>query len=223
MGGGYAELTVYPKRNLIPVPDAVDDLAAALAEPLGVALRAVELSQAQAGDLAYVAGLGPVGLLTVSALSAVGCRVVGADPNAERRTLGLELGCVDAFDPSVRDPADALASHDPLGPAHTFECSGASASLEQVFDVCAPLGSVGILGIPMAPILLLRMTIKEQRAFSISGPSWESMQGALRHLQQRSEAAKIVTGTVRLEGVGDAMAGLAEGRGGVKTLVDPQA
>jgi hypothetical protein len=49
------------------------------------------------------------------------------------------------------------------------------------------------------------------------------MQGALRHLQQRSEAAKIVTGTVRLEGVGDAMAGLAEGRGGVKTLVDPQA
>jgi hypothetical protein len=75
----------------------------------------------------------------------------------------------------------------------------------------------------MAPILLLRLSIKEQRAVSISGPSPDSMRRALDLLRKRPEVGGVVTGTVTLEGLGAAMESLAEGRGGIKVLVDPHA
>ena len=75
----------------------------------------------------------------------------------------------------------------------------------------------------MTPVLLLRMTLKEQRAFSIAGPSWESMHRALDLLGQRPEVGRVVTGAVALEDIGRAMDDLLEGRGGVKVLVAPAA
>jgi threonine dehydrogenase-like Zn-dependent dehydrogenase len=94
--------------------------------------------------------------------------------------------------------------------------------LQQVIDACGYQGVVGILGVPMAPVLLLRMTVKEQRAFSIAGPSWDSMHRALDLLGARPEVGRaVVTNVVALEEVGRAMDDLVEGRGGVKVLVGP--
>jgi len=223
VGGGFAEFTVYPARNLIPVPAGLDDRRAAAAEPLGVALRGVELAAPSPDDLAYVSGLGSIGLFTVAGLVQAGCRVVGADPNPDRRAAAEALGAEAAFDNAVHDPVATTLSFDPRGPRVAFECAGVPESLQDVFEVCGPLGVVGILGIPMAPVLLLRMTIKEQRAFSISGPSPDSMRRALDLLRERPEVGDVVTGTVPLEGLGTAMESLAEGRGGIKVLVDPGA
>jgi threonine dehydrogenase-like Zn-dependent dehydrogenase len=221
--GGFAEFTCYPSRNLIAIPDAVDDRAAAAAEPIGVALRGVELALPEPGDFAYVSGLGPIGLFVVAGLAAAGCRVVGADPLEGRRSMALELGCEAVFDPTREDPLPAMLSLDPHGPRIAFECSGAPESLQHVFEACGRLGVVGILGIPMAPASLLRMTLKEQRAFSISGPSVESMRRAIDFLQQRPQIAKVITGAVPLDRTGEAMASLVTGDGGVKILVDARA
>ena len=223
VGGGFAEFTVYPARNLIPVPSALDDRRAAAAEPLGVALRGVELAAPSPGDLAYVSGLGSIGLFTVAGLVQAGCRVVGADPNPDRRVVAEGLGAEAVFDNTVRDPAATMRSFDPQGPRVAFECAGVPASLEEVIETCGHLGVIGILGIPMAPVLLLRMTIKEQRAFSISGPSPDSMRRAVDLLRERPQVGDVITGTVTLEGMGAAMEALAEGRGGIKVLVDPRA
>lgn len=219
--GGLAEFVCYPAGNLIPVPDDLDDRSAALAEPLGVALRAVERSGARPGDLAYVSGLGSIGLLVVAALTAAGCRVLGADPMDERRRLGAELGCEAVLDPAAGDPAEAAARLDPRGPRLAFECAGVSASLQQVFDVCGPRGTVGVVGVPTGPVLLLRMTVREQQAFSISGPSVGSMRRALELLRARPDLARVITGEVPLERAGEALEGLAAGHGGVKVLVAP--
>jgi phospholipid/cholesterol/gamma-HCH transport system substrate-binding protein len=70
--GGYAEYTVFPSRNLIRLPDALDDRTAALTEPFGVGLRAVDLAAPKEGDLAYVSGLGPIGLFAAAGLVAAG-------------------------------------------------------------------------------------------------------------------------------------------------------
>jgi threonine dehydrogenase-like Zn-dependent dehydrogenase len=222
VGGGFAEFTVYPARNLIPVPDALDDRRAAAAEPLGVALRGVALAAPDRGDLTYVSGLGSIGLFTVAGLVQAGCRVVGADPNPHRRAAAEALGAEAAFDNTARDPVATTLSFDPRGPRVAFECAGVPASLEEVIETCGQMGVVGILGIPAAPVLLLRMTIKEQRAFAISGPSLESMRRALDLLLERPEVGDVITGTVPLEGLGAAMEALAEGRGGIKVLVDPR-
>lgn len=220
-GGGYAEFACYPATSLLPIPDGLDDRTAALTEPFGVALRAVELASPSLGDLAYVSGLGSIGLLTVCGLRAAGCRVVGADPREDRRALGHDLGCEEVFDPTQEDPFSKLIRHDPHGPRVAFECSGMPESLQQVIDACGPNGTVGILGIPMGMVNLLRMTVREQRAFSIAGPSVPSMRRAIGLLRDGSPASRLITGVVPLEETGPAMERLAGGAGGVKVLVEP--
>jgi L-idonate 5-dehydrogenase len=221
--GGFAEFVVYPARNLILLPDELEDRLAAAAEPLGVALRAVGLAAPTRGDLAYVSGLGSIGLFTVAGLVRAGCVVVGADPRPQCRLLAEALGAEATFDNTARDPAGALLEFDLRGPRAAFECAGVPESLQEVFEACGPMGSVGILGIPMAPVLLLRMTLREQRAFSISGPSMESMRRAIQLLGERPEVGRVVTGTVTLEELDGTMAALAAGTGGIKVLVDPRA
>ncbi|HXF73810.1 MAG TPA: zinc-binding dehydrogenase [Actinomycetota bacterium] len=219
--GGLAELVCYPAGNLIPIPSDVDDRTAALAEPLGVAIRAVEASGAGSGDLAYVSGLGSIGSLVVAALVALGCRVVGGDPREERRRLATELGCEVVLDPTAEDAAEAVFGIDPRGARVVLECAGVVGSLQQVFEVCGPRGTVGIVGVPTGPVLLLRMTVREQRAFSIAGPSPATMRRALELLRARPGIARVITGVVPLGSAGEALAGLAAGHGGVKVLVAP--
>ncbi|HXF57387.1 MAG TPA: alcohol dehydrogenase catalytic domain-containing protein [Actinomycetota bacterium] len=221
-GGGFAEFCTAPAGQLVPVPEGVDDRAAALAEPLAVALRAVGLAEAGPGDLAYVSGLGSLGLLSVAALREAGCRVVGADPREERRALGEELGCERVMDPTEEDPGAVTTSLDPHGPRVALECAGAPDSLQQVVDACGPGGVVGILGVPMGPVSLLRMTLRELRSFSIQGPSFEALRAALELLGRRPELLRVVTDVVGLEDLPRAMARLADGQGpSVKVLVSP--
>lgn len=222
--GGLAEYVCYPSEDLIAVPEELDDQAAALAEPLGVALRAVELAAARGGDLALVLGLGSLGCLSAAAFAATGCRVIGADIRDDRRTLGLEVGCSDVFDPDAEDPFWKMLSYDRHGPRIVFECSGAPEAFQLAFNACGHGGVVGVLGIPFEPAVIIPavLAVKEQRAFSISGPSIESMKRALRLLVERPQTAKIVTGTVSLDDVQSAFVALAEGTGGVKVLVNPE-
>lgn len=220
-GGGFADYLVVRKEDLIALPDGVNDHAGTLAEPFGVAVRGAMMAAPIGGDLAYVSGLGSIGLLSVAALIAGGCRVVGGDPREDRRAAALALGAEDVFDPSREDPGLRMTTVDPHGPRIAFECAGVPDSLQQMFDACGPMGTVGILGIPMAPVFLLRMTMREQRAFSIQGPSRESMLRALALLQEKPDIAAIITGTVRLEQTDEAFARLVEGDGGIKVLVAP--
>jgi len=83
-------------------------------------------------------------------------------------------------------------------------------------------GIVGIIGVPMAPVVLLRMFVKEQRAFSLSGPSHRSMARALDLLEEWPEVRKVVTCTVPLEGTQAAFEGLVAGDGNAKVLVSAQ-
>lgn len=222
--GGYAEHVTYPAANLVPVPGDLPDETAALAEPLGVALRGVELAEAGRGDVVYVSGLGSIGLLAAVAALDAGARVVGGDPREGRRRLALELGCEDAFDPTAEDPFWKLFAYDPLGPRVALECSGVAEAVQLAINTARHGGVVGLLGIPFepTPIVPAVLAVKELRAFSISGPEKEHIERALQVLAQRPEAAAIATSTVGLDGVQDAMSALADGAtDDVKVLIAP--
>jgi threonine dehydrogenase-like Zn-dependent dehydrogenase len=223
--GGYAEFSVYPTENLLPIPDELDDRTAALAEPLGVGLRGVRIAGVQEGDLCFVGGLGSIGLLAVAALVDTGARVIGADPREERRALGEKLGCELVFDPVAEDPWWKTLAVDPHGPNFSFECSGVAAAVQQAINVCGQQGTVVLLGMPIepAPIFTPVIGVKEQRILSISGPTQETMREAIDILGRRPEVASVITSTVPLEGAELAMHDLVEGHGGIKVLVEPGA
>lgn len=223
--GGFAEYVTYPVENPVPVPDELDDRTAALAEPLGVAVRAVRLAEISLGDVVYVSGLGSIGLLTVAAAVDAGARAVGGDPREDRRALGLDLGCEDVFDPTTEDPFWKMFAYDPLGPRVVMECSGVGAALQLAFNAARHGGVVGILGIPFepAPVIPAVLAVKELRAFSISGPNKEDIAASLDLLARRPGIGRVATSVVSLEETGEAMRRLADGDGmDVKVLVDPR-
>lgn len=223
--GGFAERVTFNGDYLVSIPDDVDDRAAALAEPLGVALRAVQIADVAPDDVVYVSGLGPIGLFAAVAAVDAGARVVGGDPREDRRRLAVNLGCEDAFDPTAEDPFWRMFAYDPLGPRVSFECSGVASALQLAINVPRYGGVVGVLGIPFepAPVIPAVLSVKELHLFSISGPTRETIADALDLLGRRPEIARVATSVVPLEETGTAMLRLARGEGAdVKVLVSPQ-
>jgi threonine dehydrogenase-like Zn-dependent dehydrogenase len=222
--GGYAERWAIGSQYLIPVPDELADDVACLAEPLGVALRGIDGAGVREGDLAYVSGLGGIGLLVAAGLVDRGVRVIGGDPREDRRKMGKVFGCELVFDPVTEDPWWATLAVDPHGPRFAFECSGAATAVQSAFNVCGHRGTVVLLGIPFEPAFFLPavMSVKDQRALSVSGPTMDSMRDALALLGRRPEIAGVITGEVNLEDTERAMRELVEGGGGLKVLVNPR-
>jgi NADPH:quinone reductase-like Zn-dependent oxidoreductase len=93
--GGLQTRLRLPASQLYPVPDALDDDTAVLAEPLSIAFRAVQRSAIGAGETAVVFGAGPIGLLIIQLLlRARGCRAVVIDIDRARLDLAARLGAV---------------------------------------------------------------------------------------------------------------------------------
>jgi hypothetical protein len=95
--GAFAEFVRVPKAvlggNIYKIPDNVDDKAAALVEPLAVALHAAKMSNPGPADTCVVIGLGSIGLNTVQMLKAMGAgRVIGVDISPARLALAATLG-----------------------------------------------------------------------------------------------------------------------------------
>ena len=222
--GGFAERVAYPAENLVPVPEGLGDRTAALAEPLGVAIRAVRLAEVRPDDVAYMSGLGSIGLLAAAAALDAGARVVGGDPREDRRALGAGLGCEDVFDPVAEDPFWKLFAYDPLGPRVAMECSGIPASVQLALNTARHGGVVALLGIPFEPTSIIPavLAVKELRVFSLSGPDREDIASALDLLARRPEIGRVATSVVPLEEAGEAMRRLVDGEGrDVKVLVAP--
>ncbi len=134
--GGMGEYAVVNDYNAIKLPDAVDDTQGAMIEPAAVAIYAVERGRVGPGATVFVAGGGPIGVLTAMAARLAGAsEVVLSEPNAARR------GVIERLDLGVRclDPAngDLLAqvrnlTEDRVGVDVAFECVGN----ERAFDTC---------------------------------------------------------------------------------------
>ncbi len=62
--GVYAEYTVMPVENCFSVPESLGSTEAAMLEPLGIAIHAVDFGQLKPGCTVAVLGAGPIGLLT---------------------------------------------------------------------------------------------------------------------------------------------------------------
>jgi len=74
-GGSLCQWMHMSARSCFPVPRALDDVEAALLEPLGVAIHAVDLARIRVADSVAILGAGPIGLLILQV-----AKLAGADP-----------------------------------------------------------------------------------------------------------------------------------------------
>ena len=90
--GPHAEMVRIPKNLCARIPDGVSDEAAAFAVIGAIALQGLRLARPTLGECFVVTGLGLIGLMTVQLLQAHGCRVLGIDPDPEKRRIARTLG-----------------------------------------------------------------------------------------------------------------------------------
>lgn len=108
--GGYADQVLVDAAMTMRVPDGVDADAAALTEPMAVALHAVRRGQVGARDTAVVIGCGPIGLAVVAMLKATGVRhVIASDFSPGRRALAEKMGADVVVDPAQDSPWASFA------------------------------------------------------------------------------------------------------------------
>ena len=73
--GSLQQWLHMPARGCFPVPDSIDDVTAALLEPLGVAIHSVDLARIKVGNSVAILGAGPIGLAILQLV-----KLSGADP-----------------------------------------------------------------------------------------------------------------------------------------------
>jgi L-idonate 5-dehydrogenase len=156
--GAFSERKAVPLAQLRPLPDGVDTRRGALAEPLGVAMHAVNRAGAVAGRDLLVNGAGPIGALVVAAAKFAGARsVVAADVSDAALAVARAMGADE-----VRNVATGDALPDDVELA--FEASGTPAALGSVLHAVARGGTlvqVGNLPGTAAPAALGDLVTRE--------------------------------------------------------------
>jgi len=118
-------------RSLFEIPEALPDEIAALAEPLGVGMNAVDRLEARPGDRVAVFGAGPIGLAAVAVLADRGVEdVVAVDLSARRLHIARALGARATIDASEEDPWPALRRLHGESPVLGAPMCGTNAYLE---------------------------------------------------------------------------------------------
>ena len=146
-GGGLSEHTVVPRSMAHRVPAGVSADAAALAEPLAVALRAARRTRAVAGELVVVHGAGPIGIGALLALRAAGVRVVVVDPSPLRRGSAAQLGAELVLDPADDVRAAVHGLTDGSGAAASVDAAGVATALRSAVATTRPDGTVVVVGL----------------------------------------------------------------------------
>lgn len=143
--GALAEYVVARPEELIAVPESFTPSDAAMLEPLGVALHALDLAHLRPLSSVGVVGCGPIGLLILQVAGASGAgQRVAVDPVAERRELALRLGAEHAF-ASVDEAKDALG---PRGMDVVIEATDAQEGPEHAAQLTRIGGRLVLVGIP---------------------------------------------------------------------------
>ena len=113
LNGAFAQLMVIDEAAMFAVPDAVSTDVAALAEPLAVAVHAINVAAVDVGCAIAVYGCGPVGLFIIARLKRLRLGpVLAIDPDAHRRGFAEIMG------------ADAVITPDPDAVARWWNTQG---------------------------------------------------------------------------------------------------
>ncbi len=140
--GAFCEYVVLHEEFAYPVPDGLSDDAAALIEPLSVAVWACHKARVGPGARVLVTGAGPVGLLCLQAARAFGASdVVVTDVNPDRLRTARDLGAQEALDVRENPLSEAGVEPDVL-----LECSGHPAAIGEAIRAVRRAGRVVLVG-----------------------------------------------------------------------------
>jgi 2-desacetyl-2-hydroxyethyl bacteriochlorophyllide A dehydrogenase len=152
--GALAEYLVVPAVSLYRLPDSAPLDAAALAEPVSVALHAVYLSGCRPEQKVLVIGAGTIGLIVLTLLKQRGLKEIAVvEPNQKRAAIAAAMGAAMVIDPRagrLNSEVDRFSSG--RGANLVFECAGIPETISDACSLAGAKGSVIALGICHQPV-----------------------------------------------------------------------
>jgi threonine dehydrogenase-like Zn-dependent dehydrogenase len=224
--GGLAEYVTSPASICRLVPDDCDDDAAAMAQPLAVALHALSRVGFKSDESVAIVGAGGIGSFIVAgaARRAAGGRVVAIDVDAERLPTAMALGAHETADATGHDLAELLLE---LSGGDGFdvviEASGAPAAPAAAMAGARRGGRVLLVGLHGAPreLDLTRTIVREIDVFTTVAHVCDTDIPAALELLAETDVAAVTAGArIPLEAlVEHGLRPLAERRATGKILV----
>ena len=230
VNGGLAEYVASPASICHPVPHTCDDDAAAMAQPLAVALHALSRVGLERDETVAVIGAGGIGSFIVAGAShrAPHGRVVSIDIDSARLASAAALGADEAVDATGSDLAELLLElTDGTGFDVVVEASGAPHAPAAAIAGARRGGRVLLVGLHSAPreLALTPMILREVDIHTTVAHVCDVDIPAALDLLATTELAAITAGPrIALDDlVEEGLRPLAEGRATGKILVSPTA
>lgn len=232
--GGFAPLLLVRDAaegtRLFRVPEAVPLERAALAEPLGVGMNAVEKGGVVKGEKVVVFGAGPIGLAAIATLRQRGVEdVVSVDLSPRRLEIARQLGARETIDAGQDEVWKRLrAEHgevDFMGgrvPASDvfIEASGASTVIGEVIGKARKGARLTVVALHRAPIevsflLVLMKELQINGAIEYPDDYTKTLD-----LLSNADLSPMITHRFPLERFGEALEVARDGAVAGKVMVD---
>ena len=202
--GGLAELVLSPASICRPVPEGLVDTAAAMAQPLAVALHAARRGHAGPGRSCVVIGAGGIGAFIVAAAAGLGADpVIAVDVADDRLETAAALGAAVTVNTDREDAARAVHAATGQQGAHVvIEASGAPVSPAVALAMARRGGDVVIVGLQPHPVPLDLFAVST-REIDVHGTlahvCGDDLGEALRLLASTPLAAAVLGDIIALE------------------------
>jgi (R,R)-butanediol dehydrogenase / meso-butanediol dehydrogenase / diacetyl reductase len=212
--GGIASRVVAPGYGIYPLPIDVDLVAAALIEPVAVAVRAVRRSGLAIGHRAHVVGAGPVGCLVGLLATAAGAAVTMSELSPVRRRYATDLGL------TIVDGPDGRSA----GVDVVFDASGHTSVAPTLLRWLRAAGTAVIVGayqpgfhsVDLLEVMFAEITILGTRTYQRS-----DVEAAVDLVTTgRLDARRLISAIYPLDEAASALESLRRGEG-MKVLIEP--
>ena len=204
--GGFCDFATVKEAMAHKLPAGFDPLSGSLIEPLSVAVMAARRAEVQAGEVAAVHGMGPIGLGVLIALRAAGVDVVAFEPSPVRRDAARRLGAREVVDASKDDPVDVVHGLTAgAGAAASIDCAGVPSTLAACISSTARDRRVVITASAAEPLPLALGPLHTSRVFvttsTMTMPLSEAFDDAIALVRDGHVRVDEWTETIGLEGL----------------------
>jgi len=232
INGAYAEFIKIPesivRQNLLILPDSVAFHEAALVEPLACVLRAVEETGIEEGDTVGVIGIGPIGLMFVQVLKAMGARVIAMGNRSTQLAMAEVMGAdhvVDATRSNVVEQVRKLTSGQ-RGADVIIEAVGSKDTWQKAMGMVRRGGTINLFGgCPSGTHIPLDSTLIHYSEISIKANFHHTprhIREALEAVHRRKiQAQNLITGEENLTAIGNVLERLLNRNGDIKIAIIP--
>jgi threonine dehydrogenase-like Zn-dependent dehydrogenase len=215
---------------LFKIPDSLPDDLAALTEPIGVGMQAVNRAGVQPGEKVVIFGAGPIGLAALSVLRYRGIEdVIVADLSPTRLEIASKLGARATVNPADEDlwarirelHGTALTLGVPMAGSDAYiEASGASPLIAQMIGQAKGEARLSVVALHRAevPVSFLMVMAKQlQISGSMAYPEdWSEMIEML----DRVDLSPMITHRFPLDRFAEALAVAQDPTAGAKVLIE---